>query len=64
MSSSKRCRIQNFTNWGIYYWLNHEGFREFAQTQNPDFINVPHTGIPIKTEAIIQQRERLLSQRF
>jgi len=36
-------------NWGIYYWANTEGFREYLSTGDILFINEsPETGIPVK----------------
>jgi len=36
----------SFENWGIYYWLNPEGVKNFLQTRNGDFINKPGTVKP------------------
>lgn len=36
-------------NWGIYYWANSEGFKNFLKTGNPKFINSNlEKGIPPK----------------
>jgi len=50
----------NFSNWGIYYWLNADGFRLFIETDDPRYINEEGTGIPVKNERIIKERERIL----
>lgn len=37
-------------NWGIYYWANSEGFKEYLLTDNVSIINdIPEKGIPIKS---------------
>ncbi|MFA5597961.1 MAG: hypothetical protein WDA26_10400 [Pusillimonas sp.] len=51
----------NFTNWGIYYWLNGDGFKNFLQTNDSTFINLKDTGIPIKTPTIEAKRTKCLS---
>ena len=39
----------DFENWGIYYWLNTNGMKEFIKTDNPLAINqFADSGIPIK----------------
>ncbi|MBZ0178970.1 MAG: hypothetical protein K8F36_06735 [Melioribacteraceae bacterium] len=39
----------NLENWGIYYWANNEGMKNFIKTRNAAFINSdPGRGIPIK----------------
>lgn len=39
----------NLENWGIYYWVNSEGFKKFLQTNDASFINEDvGSGIPIK----------------
>jgi TP53 regulating kinase-like protein len=41
--------------WGIWYWLNPEGFAEFLKTKDGDTINYPGTPKPYR-EGIIAQR--------
>ncbi len=50
----------DFRNWGIYYWLNPDGFRKFFETNDAQYINVEGTGIPIKDEIITKKREIIL----
>jgi len=50
----------NFTNWGIYYWLNGDGFKNFLQTNDSTFINLKDTGISIKTLSIEAKRTKYL----
>ena len=39
----------NLPNWGIYYWANREGFRDYLSTGDILFINEsPETGKPVK----------------
>lgn len=39
----------NFTNWGIYYWLNIDGMKQFIDTGDSGFINADiNNGIPHK----------------
>ncbi|MCZ7602401.1 MAG: hypothetical protein QY331_15095 [Melioribacteraceae bacterium] len=39
----------NLENWGIYYWLNTDGFSNFLKTNDAKFINADiEKGIPIK----------------
>lgn len=36
-------------NWGVYYWVNAQGMRDFLETGDPSFINQDiSSGIPIK----------------
>ena len=54
----------NFTNWGIFYWLNPEGFKRFIETNDSSYINIEGTGIPIKNEMILKERERILKLNY
>jgi len=46
---NKYTKEWNLENWGLYYWLNSEGFAEFLQTDNANFINSDlEKGIPVK----------------
>lgn len=49
----------DFINWGIYYWLNTKGIKEYLITKNPDLINKPGTFKPHDTE-FIDERNKLL----
>jgi hypothetical protein len=45
-------------NWGIYYWANSNGFKDYLSTGDIKFINEsPETGIPLK----IQFEEKILT---
>lgn len=50
----------NFRNWGIYYWLNFEGFRDFLLTRNPDYINIQGTGKPLITSEVKERLEKFI----
>jgi len=50
----------NFRNWGLYYWLNGNGFKSFLETMDSRFINYEGTGIPIKNGELYKERERIL----
>jgi len=52
----------NFRNWGIYYWLNHEGFAAFVATGDSSFINIPGTGKPIVDLKLMNQRDELIAR--
>lgn len=40
----------NLENWGIYYWLNINGMKEYLKTNNLLTLNIDYnSGIPIKT---------------
>lgn len=51
----------DFTNWGMYYWLNVDGFRKFIETGDRKYIMEEGTGIPVKNEAIQKERRRILT---
>jgi hypothetical protein len=39
----------SFENWGIYYWLNREGFEKFIETGDSSYINADiFNGIPVR----------------
>jgi predicted Ser/Thr protein kinase len=50
----------DFTNWGMYYWLNDDGFRKFIETGEQKYITEEGTGIPVTNEAIQRERRRIL----
>ena len=50
----------NFRNWGLYYWLNGNGFKSSLETNDSKYISYEGTGIPIKNDEIIKERERIL----
>ncbi len=50
----------DYINWGIYYWLNGKGFRQFLETNDSSYINQKGTGIPIKNEEMNKLRERYI----
>ncbi len=52
----------NFLNWGIYYWLNYEGFSKFMQTNDAQHINIFNTGKPIKTDQLEERKHVLLKK--
>lgn len=49
----------DFANWGIFYWLNQEGIRQFRATGDPRHINKPGQPKPWD-EPFMRQRESLL----
>jgi TP53 regulating kinase and related kinases len=50
----------NLENWGIYYWANSAGMREFLATGDPYAINAePDKGLPVKTPFEAQVRNWL-----
>ncbi len=49
----------DFTNWGIFYWLNNDGIRQFLEEERAELINKPGTYKPYE-EGFIQQRDRLV----
>lgn len=51
----------NFRNWGIYYWLNREGFAAFLETGDSNYINISGTGKPIVTETLTKQRNHIIA---
>lgn len=53
----------DFSNWGIYYWLNPEGFGRFIETGDPGHINIDGTGKPLIIEGAAEKRE-FLTGRF
>lgn len=50
----------SFWNWGIYYWLNHEGFSNYLETQQPEYINLPNSGKPIVNELLLKRKADLM----
>lgn len=38
----------DFEHWGIYYWLNSAGMKEFLSTSDPRAINIDGTGKPVQ----------------
>ena len=52
----------NFRNWGIYYWLNGEGFKKFLATNDAKYINENEQGIPVKNNRINAERARILKE--
>jgi serine/threonine protein kinase len=53
----------NLLNWGIYYWLNSEGMKEYLNTHNLLALNINlDSGIPIKKPFI--EKARQLAQEF
>jgi TP53 regulating kinase and related kinases len=52
----------NFRNWGIYYWVNGNGFKKYIETKDSTYINIEGTGIPVKTDEIVAARSRILEQ--
>ncbi|MBN1217020.1 MAG: hypothetical protein JXA99_16480 [Candidatus Lokiarchaeota archaeon] len=52
----------NFENWGIYYWLNSEGFAKYLKENNPDYINYQNTFKPIVTDEFSKVRSNWLSK--
>jgi TP53 regulating kinase-like protein len=52
----------NFRNWGIYYWLNGEGFKKFLATNDAGYINENDQGIPLKNNRINAERTRILKE--
>lgn len=38
----------NFRNWGIYYWFNRRGMKEYCETGKADLLNLPGQPKPIK----------------
>ncbi|OJF76088.1 MAG: hypothetical protein BKP49_08010 [Treponema sp. CETP13] len=51
----------DFINWGIFYWLNTNGIKEFLVTKNPDLINKPGTYKPYDA-AFLEERNRLVTK--
>jgi len=53
----------NLPNWGIFYWLNTNGMRQFLKTGNASFINQSlDSGIPIK--APFQEKAKELVEKY
>jgi len=50
----------NFRNWGIYYWINQQGFAAFLESGDASHINQPGTGKPLATESLKSQRNNIL----
>jgi len=50
----------SFLNWGIYYWLNHEGFSNFLATQKSEYINLPNSGKPIVNDLLLERKKKVL----
>ncbi|GAB4169249.1 MAG: hypothetical protein Kow00108_02810 [Calditrichia bacterium] len=50
----------DFESWGIYYWLNHEGFSEFLKTGDANFINQPGTPYPIRNKTIGNRKKQIM----
>ncbi len=46
----------NFSNWGIFYWLNAAGMKLFSLTGDSSHINEPGTGKPKKTNDLETRR--------
>ncbi len=51
----------NFSNWGIYYWLNNDGFKKFLETKDPSHININGTGRPVINSPFLERRTKLLN---
>lgn len=52
----------NLENWGIYYWANNEGMKNFIETRDSTFINSnPARGIPIKKPFSLKVKEWIYS---
>ncbi len=51
----------NFENWGIYYWLNNSGMKEFLETGNHMAINLENSGKPV-FEPFKKEAERLINK--
>jgi len=48
----------NYENWGIYYWVNQKGLKEFLETGNHLAINVDNnSGKPIKESFVNRVKE-------
>ena len=45
----------DFMNWGIYYYLNYDGFKMFDKTGDHSYINNRENSMPIITEYAINQ---------
>lgn len=50
----------NFRNWGIWYWLNREGFNTFTLSGDASAINHPGTGKPLAPAHLIGHRNQIL----
>jgi TP53 regulating kinase and related kinases len=50
----------NFSNWGIYYWLNREGMTNYMRTNDLSCINTPGTGKPLLTDKLENVRNSLI----
>lgn len=50
----------NFSNWGIWYWLNHEALSLFKTTGDASYINDPKSGLPLKPRDIAEKRSKIL----
>lgn len=50
----------NFRNWGIWYWLNREGFNTFTQTGDASAINHPGTGKPLTPTHLVSIRNHVV----
>ncbi|VBB45749.1 conserved hypothetical protein [uncultured Paludibacter sp.] len=53
----------NFTNWGIYYWLNCKGMTDYLRTGDIKFINTDFSsGKPTITDVMLKEREKILTE--
>ena len=53
----------DFSNWGIYFWLNEVGMRQFKKTLDASYISDPkNNGKPLITPALSKQRDNLLKE--
>jgi len=51
----------DFINWGIFYWLNTEGIKQFLIKENHSLINKPNSYKPHE-EGFIEKRDQLVKQ--
>jgi len=52
----------NFSNWGIFYWLNRDGMTNYMKTNNIDSINLPGTGIPLKSDELQTAKNNIIQK--
>lgn len=52
----------NLRNWGIYYWLNNDGIKEYMRSGDDSFINVKGEKNPIIEEELILRRNKLYEE--
>lgn len=50
----------NFRNWGIYYWLNQQGFSSFLESGDASYINQPGTGKPLVTDLLENMKNNII----